>query len=56
MAEIDYFLKDYPELLLILNGSLIIFDSKHLHCTGKMLCDWKMGLSLRFKGLFGDEL
>ena len=37
-------------------GSLIMFDSKHIHCTGKMICDWKMGLSLRFKGLFEDEV
>ena len=37
-------------------GDLIIFDSKHIHCTGKMECEWKMGLSLRFKGLFEDEV
>lgn len=37
-------------------GSLIIFDSKHIHCTGRMDCDWKMGLSLRFAGVFGEEV
>ena len=37
-------------------GSLIMFDSKHIHCTGKMVCDWKMGLSLRFKGQFSKEV
>jgi hypothetical protein len=37
-------------------GSLIIFDSKHIHCTGRMDCDWKMGLSLRFKGEFDKEV
>jgi len=37
-------------------GSLIIFDSKHIHCTGTMHCDWKMGLSLRFKGKFDEEV
>lgn len=36
--------------------NLIIFDSKHIHCTGKMLCDWKIGLSLRFAGEFGKEI
>jgi len=33
-------------------GNLIIFDSKYIHCTGKMVCDWKVGLSLRFIGKF----
>lgn len=37
-------------------GNLIIFDSKHIHCTGKMRCNWKMGLSLRFRGNFKDEI
>ena len=33
-------------------GNLIMFDSKYIHCTGKMNCKWKVGLSLRFKGSF----
>ena len=37
-------------------GNLIIFDSKYIHCTGKMKCEWKMGLSLRFKGNFEKEI
>jgi hypothetical protein len=31
-------------------GSAIMFDSKFIHCTGKMLADYKIGLSLKFKG------
>jgi hypothetical protein len=31
-------------------GNAIMFDSKHIHCTGKMIADYKIGLSLRFKG------
>lgn len=31
-------------------GNVIMFDSKHIHCTGKMVADYKIGLSLRFKG------
>jgi hypothetical protein len=31
-------------------GNLIIFDSKHVHCTGKMETDYKIGITLRFKG------
>lgn len=37
-------------------GNLIMFDSKYIHCTGRMICDWKMGLSLRFKGEFSKEV
>lgn len=37
-------------------GNMIIFDSKHIHCTGKMTCEYKMGLSLRFKGNFNDSI
>jgi hypothetical protein len=29
-------------------GNILIFPSNKIHCTGKMLCDWKIGLSLRF--------
>ena len=29
-------------------GDIIIFDSKFIHCTGSMLADYKIGLSLRF--------
>lgn len=31
-------------------GNLIIFDSKYIHCTGKIEADYKIGLTLRFKG------
>lgn len=31
-------------------GNLIIFDSKYVHCTGKMEAEYKIGLTLRFKG------
>lgn len=31
-------------------GNLIVFDSKYIHCTGKMQADYKIGLSLRFLG------
>ena len=31
-------------------GNLIIFDSKYIHCTGKMQAEYKIGLTLRFKG------
>lgn len=37
-------------------GNLIIFDSKFIHCTGKMDCNWKVGLSLRFMGDFLKEV
>lgn len=37
-------------------GNLIVFDSKYIHCTGKMTCDWKIGLSLRFLGKFNKEI
>ena len=30
-------------------GNAIMFDSKYIHCTGKMNTDFKIGLSLRFK-------
>jgi len=30
-------------------GHIIVFDSKHIHATGKMQCDHKIGLSLRIK-------
>ena len=31
-------------------GNIIMFDSKHIHCTGKMSSDFKIGCSLRFTG------
>jgi hypothetical protein len=37
-------------------GNLIIFDSKYLHCTGKISADWKVGLSLRFSGNFYEQV
>ena len=30
-------------------GNIIVFDSRHIHCTGKMNCDAKLGLTLRFE-------
>tara|TARA_B110000503_G_scaffold58423_1_gene93435 strand:- start:2936 stop:3598 length:663 start_codon:yes stop_codon:yes gene_type:complete len=30
-------------------GNILLFPSNSIHCTGKMDCDWKMGLSLRFE-------
>lgn len=30
-------------------GDILIFPSNSIHCTGKMECEWKMGLSLRFE-------
>jgi len=35
-------------------GNLILFDSNHLHCTGPMTCDWKIGLTLHFFGKLQD--
>lgn len=37
-------------------GNLILFDSKYIHCTGKMNNSYKMGLSLRFKGKLSEAL
>jgi hypothetical protein len=37
-------------------GNLILFDSKHIHCTGKMNNNYKIGLSLRFKGILSEAL
>jgi hypothetical protein len=31
-------------------GNLLIFNSKYIHATGKMLAKHKIGLSLKFKG------
>jgi len=31
-------------------GDIIMFNSNQIHCSGTMHCDWKLGLSLRFKG------
>ena len=30
-------------------GNIIVFNSRNIHCTGKMNCDAKLGLSLRFE-------
>jgi hypothetical protein len=32
-------------------GNILIFPSNQLHCTGRMLCSYKIGLSLRFEVL-----
>lgn len=53
--DVDYFT---PDLFFGLTGNavdykpgnLIIFDSKYVHCTGKMQAEYKIGLTLRFKG------
>lgn len=37
-------------------GNLILFDSKYIHCTGKMNNKYKIGLSLRFKGKLSEAL
>jgi hypothetical protein len=31
-------------------GNAIMFDSKYIHCSGKMTAKYKIGLSLRFEG------
>jgi len=31
-------------------GDIILFDSKHIHCTGRMKTKYKIGCSLRFRG------
>ena len=36
-------------------GDMIMFNSNQIHCTGTMHCDWKLGLSLRFKGLLENK-
>lgn len=35
-------------------GNMILWDSKHIHCTGKMNAKFKIGLSLRFRGIFNS--
>ena len=30
-------------------GNILVFPSNQLHCTGRMDCDYKIGLSLRFE-------
>jgi len=30
-------------------GNIMMFDSRHIHCTGKMNCDAKLGIALRFE-------
>lgn len=30
-------------------GNILIFPSNRLHCTGRMICKYKIGLSLRFE-------
>ena len=36
-------------------GDVLIFNSNRIHCSGTMHCDWKLGLSLRFKGSLEDK-
>lgn len=37
-------------------GNAIMFDSKYIHCSGKMTAKYKIGLSLRFEGNFYKEV
>lgn len=37
-------------------GNLILFNSNQLHCTGKLVGPWKMGLLINFEGLLSDLL
>ena len=36
-------------------GNLLLFNSNQLHCTGKLVGPWKMGLHINFRGRL-DEL
>ena len=35
-------------------GNLLIFNSKYIHATGKMLAKYKIGLSLKFEGKINE--
>lgn len=35
-------------------GSLIVFNSNNIHCTGKLVGPWKMGLLINFEGSLED--
>ena len=37
-------------------GNLIIFNSNNIHCTGKLIGPWKMGLLINFEGTLEDLL
>jgi hypothetical protein len=37
-------------------GSLIVFDSNNIHCTGKLVGPWKMGLLINFEGSLEELL
>lgn len=37
-------------------GNLILFNSNNLHCTGKLVGPWKMGLHINFEGSLEDLL
>ena len=37
-------------------GSLIVFDSNNIHCTGKLIGPWKMGLLINFEGSLEELL
>lgn len=37
-------------------GNLILFNSNNLHCTGKLVGSWKMGMFINFDGALGDLL
>lgn len=37
-------------------GNLIVFDSNNIHCTGKLIGPWKMGLLINFEGSLEELL
>lgn len=39
-----------------LPGDILIFPSNRIHCTGRMVCKWKIGISLRFEILDNNSL
>jgi hypothetical protein len=49
-----YYTRDYCQGLTghaypVTVNSAIVFDSQHIHCTGRMQCAAKLGLSIRIK-------
>lgn len=37
-------------------GNLVVFNSNNIHCTGKLIGPWKMGLLINFEGSLEDLL
>ena len=55
-SELDqkYYTREYCSGLTghaypVIPGTVIVFDSQHIHCTGRMNCASKLGLSIRIK-------